>query len=333
MTIGESRLQRQDVPTLRELPSPPPEKSGWPWTKASGQLPETMDDGAAWPKISIVTPSYNQGQFIEETIRSVLLQGYPNLEYIVIDGGSTDESVEIIERYAPWIDYWVSEADDGQSDAINKGFQKATGMYGSWINSDDMLASGALIEIVREVDLNSATIIYAGICNYMDEGKNITKKHQGDIHSLGDLINVGRVWRRQPHRGHIVQPETLFPIEMFRKVGGLDEDMPLAMDYDLWGRMLLEGAEIEYVDIEVCYFRIHNAQKTKSVRSSTKIMVEAAIRLTEQHPTWSGQQKKNAQRRLRQYRREEWRKTGRLSKMGLPESIVRYMRSVYAVFT
>ena len=106
--------------------------------KDRAQLPETMSDGHPWPRISIVTPSYNQGQFIEETIRSVLQQGYPNLEYIIIDGGSTDNSVEIIKKYEEYLTYWVSEPDDGQYDAINKGFSRATGEIMAWLNSDDM---------------------------------------------------------------------------------------------------------------------------------------------------------------------------------------------------
>lgn len=96
--------------TVKDLPPPPPDKTGWPWTEQTEPLPELMPDGSSeWPLISIVTPSYNQGDFIEETIRSVLLQGYPNLEYIIIDGGSTDNSIEIIQKYKPFLAYWISE--------------------------------------------------------------------------------------------------------------------------------------------------------------------------------------------------------------------------------
>ncbi len=114
-----------NCPSLSNIPSAISFKEGWPWTAGAILLPESMQDGNPWPKISVVTPSYNQGQFLEETIRSVLLQGYPNLEYIVIDGGSTDNSVEIIKKYDSWLTHWVSEEDRGQCHAINKGFTNA----------------------------------------------------------------------------------------------------------------------------------------------------------------------------------------------------------------
>src|SRR4051794_36526007 len=124
-------------PTLQELPLPPEGKQGWPWTEESQSLPETQPDGSPWPKISIVTPSYNQGHFIEETIRAVLLQGYPDIEFIIIDGGSKDNTVEILKKYAAFIAYWVSEKDNGQANALNKGFARATGQIYYWVNSDD----------------------------------------------------------------------------------------------------------------------------------------------------------------------------------------------------
>ena len=128
---------------LKEIiPLSPIDKTGWPWNEETD--PSVYDSSIQWPRITIVTPTYNQGQFIEETIRSILLQNYPNLEYIIMDGGSTDDTVEIIKKYEPWISYWVSEKDKGQSDAINKGSARATGEIFNWINSDDCLTKGAL---------------------------------------------------------------------------------------------------------------------------------------------------------------------------------------------
>jgi len=134
---------------LNDLPSSFTGKVGWPWTEESPQLSDTMPDGRPWPKISIVTPNYNYGQFLEETIRSVLLQGYPNLEYIIIDGGSTDNSIEIIKKYEKWLAYWISEPDRGQSHAINKGLKMASGEWFNWINSDDLLMPHALKTLIK----------------------------------------------------------------------------------------------------------------------------------------------------------------------------------------
>ena len=134
-------------PTHADLPPPPPGKTGWPWTTKPPRLPALQPDGTPWPRISIVTPSYNQGQYIEETLRGVLLQGYPNLEYIVMDGGSTDGTVDILRKYAPWLAHWTSEPDRGQAHAINKGMASATGAIGAYLNSDDYYLPGALLYV------------------------------------------------------------------------------------------------------------------------------------------------------------------------------------------
>lgn len=128
------------------LPPAPAHPMGWPWT-ATGTASNTYNNDISWPRISIVTPSYNQGQYLEETIRSVLLQGYPNLEYIIIDGGSQDHSLEIIQKYQPWIAYWQSQPDQGQADALNQGFAHATGEICAYLNSDDLLLPGALVSV------------------------------------------------------------------------------------------------------------------------------------------------------------------------------------------
>lgn len=123
------RLEQTRHASLRDLPPPPPGKTGWPWTEESEPLAAQMPDGRPWPRITVVTPSFNQGQFLEATIRSVLLQRYPELEYFVLDGGSTDGSVDTIRRYAPWLSHWVSEPDGGQSAAINRGLERGSGVY------------------------------------------------------------------------------------------------------------------------------------------------------------------------------------------------------------
>src|ERR1700687_3909147 len=114
-------------PRLTELPPPPKGNTGWPWTVESPALPPLRHDGSPWPRISIVTPSYNQGAFLEETILSVVNQGYPNVEHIIIDGASTDATLSVLHRYSDAVSYWVSEPDRGQGHAINKGMEHATG--------------------------------------------------------------------------------------------------------------------------------------------------------------------------------------------------------------
>jgi len=156
-------------PILSELPPPPPERTGWPWTGNNAQLPDVNSDGRSWPRISVVTPSFNHARFLEATIRSVLLQGYPDLEYIIIDGGSTDGSVELIRKYEDHLACWVSESDRGQAHAINKGFARATGDIVSWLNSDDIYESGVFRLVAENLDPVAGPYVVFGDCLFIYE--------------------------------------------------------------------------------------------------------------------------------------------------------------------
>lgn len=220
-------------PLMRELPAPPPGKTGWPWTEGSEQLPATMLDGSPWPKVSIVTPSYNQGEFVEETIRSVLLQGYPSIEYVIIDGGSTDGSVEVIQRYSRWLEYWVSESDEGQSDAINKGWRVVTGEYTTWLNSDDLLVPGSLASSVRAlVGCPEASFVYGNAVLIDRDGNQLGHTQ---VHHLEGTASSPQVMQAIPYC--IPQPTTLIRTDVLSRVGLLDIGLHYAMDYDLFLRL------------------------------------------------------------------------------------------------
>lgn len=248
-------------PTLSELPPPPSGKTGWPWTQASPQPPDQMPDGAEWPKISIVTPNYNYGRFIEETIRSVLLQGYPNLEYIVIDGGSMDDSVEIIKKYQSYLTYWESKPDRGQTHAINKGLERATGEIFNWINSDDILMPGALLAIAQGIQGYDA---FAGVGNNFDEEGNQIKVFQQNLTSEGLLIRFNT--NNKPSRKDTVyhQPAFWFKTQLLKNIGNLNENLQLQFDIDQVVKYLYHYPEVNYSNQVLVNFRCHQEQKTAS---------------------------------------------------------------------
>ena len=249
-------------PRLEELP-PTPNKTGWPWTEESPRLPDVTPDGRPWPRISIVTPSFNQSQFLEETIRSVLLQGYPDLEYIVIDGGSTDSSVEIIRKYEPWLAFWVSEQDRGQSHAINKGFQRATGDVCAWLNSDDVYLRGALgAAALGFVEDPERSLVYGDLV-LVDEASAVQGFMRAPSFSLESLIS----------HNYISQPAAFMRTADVKKVGYLDESYHLCMDYDLWLRLAPQGT-VAHLDKTLAAFRTHSESKTSM--QLTRMSVELA---------------------------------------------------------
>jgi glycosyltransferase involved in cell wall biosynthesis len=250
-------------PTLADLPPPPPGKTGWPWTVETPQLPAVRSDGSPWPRISIVTPSYNQGQFIEETIRSVLLQGYPDLEYIVIDGGSTDGAVDIIRKYVPWLTYWVSEPDRGQAHAITKGLVRSTGDIFQFINSDDILLQDAL-PTVGAAWHPGHTIVGEIIIgeSIADAQLNRTKKL-----TAADIVTG---------RGRYLQTAVWMPREGVCRTW-LNLDLYYCFDWDMIIRFLLGPHVLCGVEKPLVFFRLHPDSKTVSkpkefVREEMRIM-------------------------------------------------------------
>jgi glycosyltransferase involved in cell wall biosynthesis len=286
-----------------------------------------MPDGEPWPRVTIVTPSFNQARFLEETIRSVLLQGYPELEYFVLDGGSTDGSVEIIERYSRWITYWASEPDRGQSAAINRGLRMGSGRHATWINSDDLLCRNALADHALAQGFTE-NVVYCGDCVNIDEAGNVLFTHRARVHSLEDLVRISTVWRSD---GYISQPEVLFPRELALRAGGLNEKNHYSMDYELWGRLLMAGATIRYTGIPFGMFRRHAAQKTQESAKQTPSMLDAAAALIREADSFSPERKAHLLADLRAYRAMAWRRSGRLAALGLPPSIVNPIRRLRSV--
>ena len=202
-------------------------------------------------KISIITPSYNQVQYIEETILSVINQDYKNFEYVIIDGGSKDGSVDIIKKYEKHLAYWVSEQDKGQSDAINKGLKKVTGDIVCWLNSDDLLADGAFKKIVDFFSVHQDTYCVQGsVLNFSS-----TSLHQFQSSPVSEIDMIKRV----PFH----QPGMFWKKEVMEKIGDIDEHFFYCMDYDLWMRIYF-NFKIGYIKDVLAKFRIHDLSKTNN---------------------------------------------------------------------
>jgi len=223
---------------------------------------------AELPKISIITPSFNQGQYIEQTIVSVINQNYPNLEYIIIDGGSTDNTVDIIKKYEKHITYWVSEPDKGQSDAINKGIKKATGDVINWLNSDDYYQPGTLNEIGNAF-INNNTNVVCGRCKlFYDE--NDFKYSEGSKVYFDNLPKtIG--WLQ------IDQPATFFRKSIIDNIGPVNEQLHYLMDAEWWLKHLLYNGLDGIIKTNTVFvnFRLHPTSKSISQISKFNIEREA----------------------------------------------------------
>lgn len=215
---------------IAELPAPDPALAGWPWTEEGTPLQPTLPGNQEWPRISIVTPSLDQGEFLERTIRSVLLQGYPNLEYIIIDGGSKDGSVATIKKYAPHLACYVSEPDRGYVHAINKGLRLATGEILCWLNSDDFYLPGTLRTAAENLAASTGRVAIVGHVMKVYADGRPPQKIVGQYSSLHRLLKFWRGY--QMH-----QPSIFWRREVLEAIGYLNEERDLIADFDYWVRI------------------------------------------------------------------------------------------------
>lgn len=206
------------------------------------------------PLVSVITPSYNQGKFIRETIESVLSQDYENLEYIVVDGGSTDDTLDIIKEYEGRLAY-ISEKDNGQSDAINKGFRMAHGEIVAWLNSDDVYEPGCISKAVQEFQKNDKLGLVYGDGYIIDEASNKLK--------VFEYTQEFDYWKLVNFWDYIMQPATFFKREILQQIGYLDKDLHYCMDWDLWIK-LAAVSEVKYIPELLACSREYGDTKTST---------------------------------------------------------------------
>jgi glycosyltransferase involved in cell wall biosynthesis len=215
-----------------------------------------MSDSIHYPSISVVIPSFNQGQYIEETLLSVIGQGYPNLEILVIDGGSTDNTVEILEKYSDKISYWHSKKDNGQADAINQGMKLSSGEVVCWINSDDMYLPGTLLDIGQRfrdrTDKNYLVYGSALTINQVD-GRLISGSH---LASPFDAFTL-------TYNDFIVQPSSFWTRKLWQSTGELNPNYHYVLDWD-WFIRASKFTEFEYVNKFFSVYRFHELHKTST---------------------------------------------------------------------
>lgn len=212
-------------------------------------------------RVSIVTPSFNHGEFIEEAILSVLNQDFPNIEYIIIDGGSTDNSVEVIKKYEHQIAHWVSEPDGGQTQAINKGLKIAKGDIFSWLNSDDLLLPGAISAIVECFQQHPEAGFVYGDYHMIDQSGQTLYKRMVSDYDYGVLVYG---------RSLITQPASFFTRYVLEDIGYLDEQYDFCMDLEFWIRAAAHDIIFQPLRVPIAANRLH--RKTKTFTQHAKLI-------------------------------------------------------------
>jgi len=205
------------------------------------------------PKISIITPSFNQGQFIEQTILSVLNQNYSNLEYIIIDGGSTDNSVNIIKKYSRHLTYWISEKDNGQASALNKGLKHCSGEIFNWINSDDYLEEGALLKVADSFEKNNCDVVAGAVCDFKED---VPLKITSNANlQIDEYLKKGVELTYH-------QPAVWLRLDRMKEIGTFNENFHYCFDQEYMLRYLLHFANVFYLPDVLAYFRLHESSKS-----------------------------------------------------------------------
>lgn len=258
-------------------------------------LPNPMSESEGWPRITIVTPSFNQGQYLEETIESVLGQGYKNLEYIIMDGGSSDNSVQIIKKYERHLAYWTSAPDGGQSAAINAGFQKGSGDILCWLNSDDMYLPNALKYVAQRLNPTSSEIVFGNCLHLVESGAGsygsdvFTRHHDTDIKL----------------RDYIVQPSSFWTKKAWEEVGVLDETLTYAFDWDWFIRAKMASVIFKPDTKSLSVYRIHDAHKS-GTGGSKRLMELAHIYRKYSGPAFANLFLKSQARRRQIQQARKW---------------------------
>lgn len=258
---------------LSSLPPPPAGRTGWPWTEETSPATYAQAPLQGWPKLSIVCPSFQQGCYLEETIRSVLLQNYPALEFIIMDGGSRDESAGLLERYRPWLTHAESVPDRGQSHALNKAVARATGELLGWINSDDYYLPGAFAAVAAAWRSHPRGIIYGDWCERTGDESALTPVKERPAMPFQVAVG-GR---------HLPSHATFWPRAAHQPFA---EELRFTMDADLFKRLTASGLRLQHLARPLAVFRRHPDAKTSTLNDVARAETVAWSRRQPWHTHW-----------------------------------------------